>query len=75
MGIKGRAFTTVGSLTKVDEASSVFLKDTGNLRASIGIGLAWDSPFGPISLNYARPVLSETFDETEYISFGIGSMY
>ena len=75
LGIKGRAFTSVGSLTKVDEASSVFLQDTGNLRASIGIGLAWDSPFGPISLNYARPVLSETFDETEYISFGIGSMY
>tara|TARA_Y100000588_G_scaffold379761_1_gene462480 strand:- start:2921 stop:5245 length:2325 start_codon:yes stop_codon:yes gene_type:complete len=75
LGLSGRAFTTFGSLTKVDEASSPSLQDTGSLRASVGIGLAWDSPFGPISLNYARPVLSETFDETEYISFGIGSMY
>ncbi len=75
LGLSGRAFTTFGSLTKVDEASSAFLQDTGSLRASVGVGLAWDSPFGPISLNYARPVLSETFDETEYISFGIGSLY
>ena len=75
LGLSGRVFTTFGSLTEVDEPSSAVLQDTGSLRASIGIGLAWDSPFGPISLNYARPVLSETFDETEYISFGIGSMY
>ena len=75
LGISGRAFSTVGSLTEVDEENSAFLSDTGSLRASVGIGLAWDSPFGPISLNYARPVLSENFDETEYISFGIGSLY
>ena len=75
LGLSGRVFTTFGSLTEVDEPSSAVLQDTGSLRASIGIGLAWDSPFGPIRLNYARPVLSETFDETEYISFGIGSMY
>ena len=75
LGLSGRVFTTFGSLTEVDEPSSAVLQDTGSLRASIGIGLAWDSPFGPISLNYARPILSETFDETEYISFGIGSKY
>ena len=59
----------------VDESDVSSLADTGSLRAAIGVGILWESPFGPISLNYARPVSSEDFDETEFISFGIGALY
>ena len=75
LGISGKAFTTIGSLMDVDESRLGSLGDTGLLRASIGVGILWESPFGPISLNYARPVSREDFDETELISFGIGSLY
>ena len=75
LGISGKAFTTIGSLMDVDESNVGNLGDTGSLRAAIGVGILWESPFGPVSLNYARPVSSEDFDETEFISFGIGSLY
>ena len=75
LGISGKAFTTIGSLTDVDEADVGNFGDTGSLRAAIGVGILWESPFGPISLNYTRPISSENFDETEFISFGIGSSY
>ena len=75
LGVSGKVFTTVGSLTDVDELNVENLGDTGSIRTSVGVGLAWESPFGPISLNYARPINRESFDETEFISFGIGSLY
>ena len=75
LAIKGRVFSTVGTLTEVEEANSSNLGDTESLRVSLGIGISWDSPFGPIQLNYARPIRSETFDEEEFISFGVGSFF
>jgi len=75
LGISGKAFTTIGTLTDVDEPDVASLGDTGSLRSAIGVGVLWESPFGPISLNYARPISRENFDETEFISFGIGSSY
>ena len=75
LGISGKVFSTIGSLRDVDETDVGSLGDTGSLRAAIGVGILWESPFGPLSLNYARPISSENFDETEFISFGIGSSY
>ena len=75
LGIRGRIFSTVGTLTEIDEAITSNLGDTESLRVSLGIGISWDSPFGPIQLNYARPIRSEVFDEEEFISFGVGSFF
>ncbi len=75
LGINGKLFSTIGTLTDVDDSNIANLGDTGSLRSSVGVGISWQSPFGPISLNYARAIRKEDFDETELISFGIGSLY
>ena len=64
-----------GSLQDVDEDNFQNLGDTGSLRASVGFGISWDSPFGPVQLDYARPILSEDFDEKEFVSFGVGTFF
>jgi outer membrane protein insertion porin family len=56
-----------------------------NVRASIGAGILWDSPFGPLRLDYARALLSEDCgpfavggpqcDKLQAIRFGGGTKF
>jgi outer membrane protein insertion porin family len=72
--IRGRVFSDVGTLTKID-GSTNDVEDSASLRASVGIGLTWRSPFGPIAIDLARPYLEETFDETEVFRFSFGTRF
>jgi outer membrane protein insertion porin family len=52
---------------------SVF--DSLGLRASIGAGIIWQSPFGPLRLEAAYPLLKKDFDEKEWFRFSIGTRF
>jgi outer membrane protein insertion porin family len=52
---------------------SVF--DKNALRASIGAGVIWQSPFGPLRLNASYPILKESTDKTEWLQFSIGTRF
>ncbi len=70
-GISGRVFSDFGSLGQV-EPSSDGIQDTGGFRLSIGAGIGWESPVGPIGVDFGVPVLKESFDieETMRVNFG-----
>ena len=72
--LRGRIFTDIGTLTDVD-VSGVGLRDDATLRASVGVGFSYISPFGPILVDLGFPVLKETFDETETIRFSFGTRF
>ena len=40
-------------------------------RASVGMGLAWDSPLGALRADYAFPIVKQPFDKTQAFSFGL----
>jgi outer membrane protein insertion porin family len=46
-----------------------------SFRAAIGAGVIWASPFGPLRLDVAYPVLKESFDETELVRFSVGTRF
>ena len=72
-GIKGRIFSDLGSLGGVDGATAV--NDTGSLRQSIGMGVSWNSPMGPISFDFSKALLKEEFDNTENFRFSFGTRF
>lgn len=77
-GILGHTFTDFGSLFSIDEVaglSGVNLADEGSIRVSAGVGISWQSPFGPIRLNFALPIASEDFDEEEVFRFNFGTRF
>ncbi len=74
LGVKGRVFTIAGSLTEI-ETTNLDAVDTGSIRVSVGVGVSWASPFGPVRLDLAKAVRKEGFDETEILSFGFGSFF
>jgi outer membrane protein insertion porin family len=77
LGLKGRAFGDVGTLGEVDidPQPGEVINDTESLRASVGVGLSWASPFGPVRLDLAYPVLEEDFDKTENFRFSFGTRF
>jgi outer membrane protein insertion porin family len=49
--------------------------DSAKLRASVGIGLVWKSPFGPIRGDFGFPVLKAKGDQTEIFRFSGGTQF
>ncbi len=89
-GIEGAAFTDFGtvfgtpenSIAKGDgtcvggsSAADCTVFDTMAFRASVGAGLIWQSPFGPLRFELAYPLLKAKYDETEYFRFSIGTRF
>ncbi|MEC9343540.1 MAG: BamA/TamA family outer membrane protein, partial [Pseudomonadota bacterium] len=85
MGIRGGLFVDAGQLWGLDSASrSAVLSATGagakqlddnSLRASAGVSLIWDSPFGPLRFDYAVPFARTDWDETREFSFGMSTSF
>jgi outer membrane protein insertion porin family len=47
--------------------------DLGELRSSVGFGLSWLSPFGPLKLSYAFPVNARDGDQEQRLQFTFGT--
>ena len=74
LGIMGRVFSDFGSLMEISPSNSnVF--DSSSLRASVGGGIGWSSPFGPINLDFGFPILKESLDEKETFRVNFGTRF
>jgi outer membrane protein insertion porin family len=50
--------------------------DDGNVvRTSVGVGLIWASPFGPLRFDYAVPLTKGQFDRVQQFKFGGGTSF
>ena len=52
-----------------------FYGDTWKPRVAIGIGVNWNSPFGPFRINIAYPLVSYEGDDTKTFSFNVGTQF
>jgi len=77
IGIRGSFFSDFGALSKSGENEAVGgpINDTMAIRVSAGIGALWRSPFGPVKVSIARPIVKENFDRTELFRFSFGSRF
>jgi outer membrane protein insertion porin family len=77
IGIYGKAFMDVGSLWGLggpaQYSSTVLTSNT--MRVSSGVGIQWISPFGPIRIDYAIPIVQDPWDKTENIRFSFGTRF
>ncbi len=49
--------------------------DSKVVRTSVGVGLIWQSPFGPLRFDYAFPLLKQDFDRVQQFRFGGGTRF
>jgi len=85
LGIDGAFFTEVGSLGLLDDADkdrradntfeSYRVDDSASLRASAGVSIFWDSPFGPIRFDFSQILAKEEYDRTESFRFSTNTRF
>ncbi|MBB3312193.1 outer membrane protein insertion porin family [Rhizobium sp. BK196] len=76
--LRGAVFADAGTLFGNDVellGADTEEGDGSSLRASVGLGLIWQSPFGALRVDYAIPVLKEDFDKTQRFKFGINNQF
>jgi outer membrane protein insertion porin family len=49
--------------------------DSPKPRLSIGVGVNWNSPFGPLRLDIAKALLKQEGDQTKFFSFNVGTQF
>ena len=49
--------------------------DSDIVRSSVGVGLIWDSPFGPLRFDVAYPITKASYDKTQIFRFGGGKQF
>ncbi|MFC4255127.1 outer membrane protein assembly factor BamA [Altererythrobacter xixiisoli] len=52
-----------------------FYGDSAMPRVSIGVGVNWNSPFGPFRIDVAYPLLKQEGDDTKTFSFNVGTQF
>jgi len=74
-GVSGDLFSEFGSLSRPDIDDTTNVADTGSVRLSVGFGILWRSPMGPIRLDFTQALVKETFDKTETFRFSFGTRF
>jgi outer membrane protein insertion porin family len=46
-----------------------------HVRSSVGMGLIWDSPFGPLRFDYSFPLSKQSYDRVQQFRFGGGTKF
>ncbi len=73
-GIRGAVFTDAGSVWRPGKSNSAVL-DKKTMRQSVGIGIAWTSPFGPLRIDYALPIRKQKFDKSQRVLIGFATRF
>ena len=68
------AFFDVGSVSGPD-AGLVINENSNSLRSSMGVGISWISPVGPLRLAFAKPVKKFGSDKIQSMQFQIGTSF
>ncbi len=75
LDVRGRVFGIVGSVWDLDNDTTAAVDDESSPRVSIGTGVTWNSPFGPVLIDLGFPVVKEDFDKDELLSFSFGTRF
>lgn len=51
------------------------LSQDKQFRYSAGVGVTWNTPIGPVSISYAKPINVQAGDKEEAVQFQIGSVF
>ncbi len=91
LGLEGVVFSDFGTVFGSNEDDVAFgtgtctgngtntrdcdVSDTAAIRASIGAGIIWQSPFGPLRVEAAYPLLKADYDDAEWFRFSVGTRF
>lgn len=74
LGVRSHFFSDFGTLGGLD-VSDPTIVDQDSPRLTVGMGLSWRSPMGPLRGDLAIPVIKEDYDEERMFNFNFGTRF
>ncbi|MEE4453504.1 outer membrane protein assembly factor BamA [Novosphingobium resinovorum] len=69
----GRQLTATGNYAY--NFNEYFVGDTWKPRVAVGIGVNWNSPFGPFRIDFSRVLLKQEGDDPKAFTFNVGTQF
>jgi outer membrane protein insertion porin family len=54
---------------------TLLLPTDNPIRSSVGVGILWDSPIGPLRFDFAQAITKASYDKTQFFRFGGGTKF
>jgi len=76
-GLSGGLFLDVGSVWGLDDTAGTSgpVDDSMRLRAAAGFSLFWRTPIGPLRMNFAAPLMKESYDKDQFFDLTISTRF
>ena len=87
LGISGAVFSDFGTVFNAGSnpttggtglcsgGATCGIFDQSDFRLSVGAGIVWQSPFGPLRLDYSIPVVKTNYDSVQNWRFSLGTRF
>jgi outer membrane protein insertion porin family len=82
LGLSGAVFADAGSLWGANDlakemaaAGDIALSDENTIRTSVGASIMWNSPVGPIRMDFAKALTKAKYDEEQFFRFGASTKF
>ncbi len=76
-GVNGGLFLDVGSVWSLDDIAGTGgpVDDSLNLRSAIGFSVFWDTPIGPLRLNFSKALVKEDYDQERNFDLTVSTSF
>ncbi|MGQ0456826.1 MAG: outer membrane protein assembly factor BamA [Hyphomicrobium sp.] len=82
----GSLFNVSGRINKLNQScgvtdpgsgkfTGVCLEDDSTIRSSVGGSVLWNSPVGPLRMDFAKTITKENYDEEQFFRFGASTKF
>ncbi|MBC7950332.1 MAG: outer membrane protein assembly factor BamA [Rhodospirillaceae bacterium] len=75
LGFGGQVFSDFGSIGETENYATGGINQASTIRVSVGAGVTWKSPMGPVAVDIGFPLKKEAFDERELFRFNFGTRF
>ena len=77
--MRASVFFDIGQISGIPLANSTLSSNLEpgyqDFRYSVGVGLAWNSPIGPLKFSYGWPLNDKPRDKIQHFQFQVGSVF
>jgi outer membrane protein insertion porin family len=67
--------TNTASVNAVSPFNEVYYGSTAKPRISVGLGVNWTSPFGPLRIDLAKAIVTQPGDDKKLVTFNVGTTF
>ncbi|MBC7906503.1 MAG: outer membrane protein assembly factor BamA, partial [Rhodospirillaceae bacterium] len=75
LGFGGQVFSDFGGIGETENYPTGGINQANSIRVSVGAGVTWKSPMGPVAVDIGFPLKKESFDERELFRFNFGTRF